>query len=99
MKRLSIHVEVQDDDGAHSIVVHGRDAWALRELVYAGNTGCTPLDNPGPRWSGYIFNLRRMGIHVETIHERHGPPFSGSHARYVLRSAVRLLTTVDGDAA
>jgi hypothetical protein len=46
---------------------------------------------PGPRWSGYVFKLRRLGILIETLHEQHGGPFPGRHARYVLRSPVMVL--------
>lgn len=67
------------------IVVSGRDRWALEELRKAGGTGCTPIDNPAPRWSAYVFNLRELGLDIETIHEPHGGEFSGTHARYVLR--------------
>ena len=67
------------------IVVAGRDRWALEELRRAGAKGCTPIDNPAPRWSAYVFNLRELGVPVETIHEPHGGEFSGTHARYVLR--------------
>ncbi len=67
------------------IVVSGRDRWALEELRKAGAKGCTPIDNPAPRWSAYVFNLRELGVPVETIHEPHGGEFSGTHARYVLR--------------
>ena len=38
-------------DAEHRALVKGRDAWALKELVMAGDKGCTPLDTPGPRWS------------------------------------------------
>lgn len=51
------------------LTVTGRDAWALDELVKAGKKGCTPIDAPGPRWSGYIHSLRGLGIDIETIHE------------------------------
>jgi hypothetical protein len=54
----------------------------------AGERGCTPIDEPAPRWSGYVFNLRQMGLEIETVHERHGGPLTGTHARYVLRSRV-----------
>lgn len=70
------------------IVVSGRDRWALEELRKAGAKGCTPIDNPAPRWSAYVFNLRELGVPVETIHEPHGGEFSGTHARYVLRGQV-----------
>jgi len=37
--------------------------------------------------------------HVETINERHGAPFPGRHARYVLRSVVRIVSTSVSEAA
>lgn len=70
------------------IIVKGRDRWALECLMRAGPKGCTPIDYPGPRWSAYIFKLRKAGVNIETIHESHEGPFPGSHARYVLRSIV-----------
>ena len=73
------------------VAVVGRDAWALDELVKAGNSGCTPIDNPAPRWSGYVYNLRKMGVDIETVHEPHNGPFPGTHARYVLRSEVTIV--------
>ncbi len=85
-------------DGA-PITVVGRDAWALRNLVGAGAAGCTPIDHPGPRWSHYIFKLRGFGFVIETVDEKHGGPFPGSHARYVLRSQVELLSESDKRAA
>ncbi len=72
------------------VAVVGREAWALLELVEAGTTGCTPITHPGPRWSDYVFKLRKDGFKVETINENHGGPFSGSHARYLLHDAVTL---------
>jgi hypothetical protein len=70
----------------------GRDAWALRELIRAGNRGCTPIDNPAPRWSAYVHKLRhKFGVDIRTIHEGHGGQFPGNHARYILRSRVRVL--------
>lgn len=75
---------------AFRIVVKGRDRWALEELRREGERGCTPIDNPAPRWSAYIFNLRELGVEIETIVEPHGGDFAGYHARYVLRSGVTL---------
>jgi hypothetical protein len=74
------------------MTVIGRDAWALRELIVAGDSGCTPIDNPAPRWSHCVFKLRRAGIPVETITEPHGGPFAGTHARYRLGAPVRVET-------
>jgi hypothetical protein len=68
--------------------VIGRDAWALLSLLLAGPRGCTPIQRPAPRWSHYVFKLRRAGINVETIHEGHEGSFAGTHARYLLRDLV-----------
>lgn len=71
------------------IIVSGRVRWALEALIDAGEKGCTAIDTPGPRWSHYVWVLRHeCGVSVETITEQHGGPFSGTHARYVLRSVV-----------
>ncbi len=96
--RLEVTAAVAEPDGAERIIRPvGRVAWALLELAAAGQHGCTPIDNPGPRWSGYVHKLRHdhglaiEGLAIETVHETHGGPFSGNHARYVLRSRVRVL--------
>jgi hypothetical protein len=89
MKKLSIHFRIEPD-GVWQIA-KGRDAWALLELEKAGKRGCTPITTPGPRWSAYVFNLRGMGLIIETIHESHEGPFSGTHARYVLHSQISIL--------
>ncbi len=71
------------------LVLPGRLAWALENLVRAGQAGCTPIDTPGPRWSGYVFDLRRdYNLDIETVTEPHKGPFPGTHARYVLKSRV-----------
>ncbi len=90
--RLYLEVEILDNPDAPSIIyLKGRDAWALFALYSAGIRGCTLLSHAGPRWSGYVHKLRKAGLMVETVHESHGGLFAGRHARYVLRSRVRLL--------
>ncbi len=69
---------------------NGRDAWALAELLRAGKKGCTPINNPAPRWSAYIHNLRKDGLSIETITENHGGQFQGTHARYVLHTPLEI---------
>jgi len=93
MSRLSLTVEVLDTIEPQVLTFTGRDAWALMQLYKAGDEGCTPLDTPGPRWSGYVHKLRRSGLEVETIREPHRGPFPGSHARYVLRSVISVQTS------
>ena len=90
MARLKQEFILTQPDGTQSsILLIGRDAWTLNQLLEAGSKGCTPIDNPAPRWSGYVHNLRKAyGVDIETIAESHGGLFSGTHARYVLRSKV-----------
>jgi hypothetical protein len=88
-EKLSIIAKIEPD--GHTQEVVGRDAWALLNLLRAGSSGCTPIDHPGPRWSHYVFKLRKAGFVVETVHENHGGAFAGSHARYVLHSRVSIL--------
>ncbi len=88
-KKLAITFRIEPDGSR--LRAKGRDAWALLALHMAGKRGVTPLDTPGPRWSGYVFNLRRMGLVIETVHESHGGPFAGTHARYVLHSEVSII--------
>jgi hypothetical protein len=96
-KRLEIRFRVEPEGAWQT--AKGRDAWALRALHAAGVRGVTPIDTPGPRWSGYVFKLRRVGLVIETIHESHGGPFAGTHARYVLHSPVVVSEAAHGEAA
>lgn len=80
------------------VLLIGRNLWALRELIKAGKAGCTPINNPAPRWSAYVHNLRKLGINIETIRLPHGGSFPGSHGKYVLHTFVRLMRN-DGRAA
>ncbi len=91
-KKLSITFRVLPDGPSQT--AKGRDAWALLQLMDKPK-GVTPIDTPGPRWSGYVFNLRGMGVAIETIHERHKGTFPGTHARYALRSEVQVLSGPD----
>jgi hypothetical protein len=93
-KRIAFNVTEGED--VRTITPAGRDAWALSSLIAAGAAGCTPIDHPGPRWSGYVFKLKRIyGLNVETITEMHGGTFAGKHARYVLRSKVQFADPAD----
>jgi hypothetical protein len=89
--KLQMTATIHKTDHADiSVSILGREAWAMLELVEAGEKGCTPIDNPAPRWSHYVWLLRGHGFHVETVHEDHAGPFSGTHARYILRDRVTL---------
>jgi hypothetical protein len=90
---------IEGAHGAYLLDISSRDEGALRQLLLAGAKGCTPIDNPAPRWSAYVHKLRRRGLDIETIDERHGGAFPGRHARYVLHSSVLALEAQDGEAA
>jgi len=94
MMRLTLRIQIGNGP---MVILRGRDAWALQLLKAANDNGCTPIDHPGPRWSGYVHKLRKAGIVVETIRERHGGPFAGDHARYVLRTDVTILEIEGGE--
>lgn len=96
MSAREVLFHIDNDDAV--LAVKGRDAWALSELMSAGEKGCTPIDTPGPRWSAYVHNLRKAGVIIETHHEAHAGPFPGSHARYVLVSTISVVKDV-ADAA
>ena len=78
------------NDGADPVIitVKGRNRWTLEALIQAGPVGITPITDPAPRVSAYVFNLRRLGVPIETITETHEGAFAGHHARYVLRASV-----------
>jgi hypothetical protein len=73
------------------VTVVGRTAWALQELVQAGPKGITALENPAPRLAHYILCLRKAGLTIETIDEKHSGPFKGVHGRYILKSDVQIM--------
>jgi hypothetical protein len=99
MRAATLMVRARVGGGGGTVLTfRGREAWALTALIAAGERGCTPIENPGPRWSGYVHDLRKLGISIETIREPHGGPFAGEHARHVLRSPVVVLGQ-DGDIA
>lgn len=85
--RMALHIQNPAGE-RHLIVVYGRERWALECLMAAREKGCTPIHNPAPRWSAYVFELRGMGVAIETIRELHAGPFERTHARYVLRAQV-----------
>lgn len=77
--------------GERLLAVTGRKAFTLAKLIERGDGGMTAFDDVGPRLSHYVFGLRRDGITIETVPERHGGPFAGEHARYVLRSPLSVM--------
>ncbi len=73
----------------------GREAWTLRRLVEGGRRGVATIDHPAPRWSHYVYKLRKAGLSISTDYESHKGDFPGKHGRYRLETAV---TVVEGAA-
>ena len=92
---LIVRAKVGEDGKV--VTVRGRAPWALLEVKAANDNGCTPINYPGARSSGYVHKLRKAGIVIETIREAHGNPFPGQHARYVLRSLITILEKKGGN--
>ena len=82
-------ITVRLNDSSHTF--SGRLAWTLSELIAAGSAGCTPITNPAPRWSDYVRKLRKAGLNIETVWEKHGGAYPGNHARYVLRTTITVI--------
>ena len=74
--------------------MYGRKGWALRLLYDAGEKGVSPTDFPAPRWSSYVFDLRQMGLDIETVRQPQWGSYSSTLTRYVLRSDVVVLPII-----
>ena len=88
-KRAGLYLVTPETGAPFTIEAKGREAWALDRLRWAGPKGCTPIEQPAPRWSAYIHKLRALGVPIETVTEPHGGDFAGHHGRYVLRATVQ----------
>jgi hypothetical protein len=53
----------------------GRFAWTLLRLIEVGERGVTAFERPAPRWSHFVYILRREGVAIETIDELHAGPY------------------------
>jgi hypothetical protein len=92
---MSTRITIRLPDGNRQ-TFQGREAWTLRHLLNAGSSGITTLEQPAPRWSHYVFKLRKAGLVISTDRETHGGAYPGNHGRYRLETQV---TVVPEDAA
>lgn len=97
MKKPTLTFKIEPDGQTATVI--GRDAWCLNELLNAGAHGVTPLERPAPRWSHYVYKLRKVGLIIETIDESHSGPFAGTHGRYVLRTRVSIVSPSEAGGA
>jgi hypothetical protein len=91
----STKIKIRLPDGSQQSFA-GREAWTLRRLVDAGARGVTTIDHPAPRWSHYVYKLRKAGLAISTDYEQHKGDFPGNHGRYRLETPV---TVVEGAAS
>lgn len=101
-KKLTIRARVYDTGDVtrpRTIILTGRYAQTLRELVKAGDKGVTALEisSWALRLSHYVFVLRndpRYEINIETQLEEHEVDGmgAGQHGRYFLRTPVELIS-------
>jgi hypothetical protein len=83
-------VKIRLPNGSEQSFV-GREAQTLRHLVDAGAIGLTTIDHPAPRWSHYIYKLRKAGLVISTDYESHKGDFPGTHGRYRLETRVTVI--------
>jgi len=88
------NITIQMPSGSYLTFI-GREAWTLRRLLEAGAVGVTTIDHPAPRWSHYIFKLRRAGLTISTEYESHSGPFPGTHGRYRLETPVTVVRAAE----
>ena len=89
----STKIKIRLPDGTQQSFI-GREAWTLRHLLSAGSTGVTTIDHPAPRWSHYVYKLRRAGLTITTEYEPHSGSFPGTHGRYRLETVVTVVGEV-----
>lgn len=74
------------------LTIKGRLAWCLRELLTAGDKGITAYEKPTPHVSDYVRRLRKKyGLRIETEREKHGGIYPCIHARYRLKSEIKVV--------
>ena len=95
---MHINVTLLGGECPRTFELNGRLGWTMTQLANAGAKGVTTIERPAPRWSGYVHDLRRRGIPIETEMVAHGGAYKGRHARYRLSCDVALVH-LDGDAA
>jgi hypothetical protein len=83
-------IKIRLPNGSQQTFVR-REAWTLRRLVEAGRRGVTTIDYPAPRWSHYVYKLRKAGLAITTDYESHKGEFPGNHGRYRLETPVTII--------
>ncbi|WP_407660084.1 winged helix domain-containing protein [Limimaricola variabilis] len=87
---MIVNVLLREGERPRTLRLKGRLGWTMHQLAQAGPRGLSTLERPAPRWSGYVHDLRKLGISIETEMEPHEGAYKGHHARYRLACAVEV---------
>lgn len=93
-RHLHLRARITEPGGTtRTLAFEGQEARTLRALVNAGDSGVTSLEIStwALRVSHYVFKLRKAGLVIVTLREKHDGPVPGEHGRYVLRSTVAIV--------
>jgi hypothetical protein len=73
--------------------VEGQEARTLAALHDAGDAGITALgvSTWALRLAHYVMKLKKLGLSIDMVREKHAGPVPGWHGRYILRSGVQIL--------
>ena len=84
--KFAVRIVKAKNDNHIGFIFSGRPAWALETVCANGSQGLRTIDCPATQLPFYIWQLRQeLGDDaVITKTEKHGGPFAGNHARYVL---------------
>ena len=95
---MKIHVTLRVGERTRAFNLDGRIGWTMVQLANAGLAGVAAYERPAPRWSGYVHELRQMGIPISTTMVRHGGRYKGRHARYTLACDASVTVLEEGGA-
>jgi hypothetical protein len=89
MSRIRFQFKILGSDRVYT--VEGQEARTLVALHDAGPVGITALEVStwALRTAHYVMKLRRLGLAILMVREKHGGPVPGWHGRYFLRSAIQ----------
>ena len=84
-------------DAGRVCQVEGQEARTLAALHDAGSVGITALEVStwALRLAHYVMKLKRHGLAIDMVREKHSGPVPGWHGRYVLRTRIELLDRLE----
>lgn len=93
---MHIDVTLTGGEQPRTFTLSGRIGQTIYHLWQAGPAGITALETPALRLAAYVHSLREMGFAIETRMEPHEGKYAGQHARYILCTAIVVVTQGEG---